>query len=281
MKRPVCLIGMALFLLFSHCDVPKQESGRGHLLIVGGGDKPPDALQEFVALCQGGPIVVITSASASPESSGPDAVELFRQAGAVRISWLHIAGPDTADSDSVAEQLATARGVFFTGGVQSRLMARIRGTRAAQAILQLYNHNRGIIGGTSAGAAVQSEIMITGEGDFSILTADNIETATGLGLLTHCIIDQHFIARQRQNRLLSLVIEKHLPGIGIDEDTAILYRPDDTFRVYGSGSVVVYDPEKSRRFVSEPGERLAAENIRLAILRAGQVYDLRKNRLIL
>ena len=88
--------------------------------------------------------------------------------------------------------------------------------------------------------------MITGNGDFATLEKDNVETIRGLGLLTNCIIDQHFIARRRNNRLISVVAEKGLPGIGIDESTAIQYFPDDTFKVLGKRSVVVYNPANAR-----------------------------------
>lgn len=275
--RKSLLVALALSLLtIQSC--AGREVGRGYLLIVGGGTRPQPAIEEFVRLCQGGPILVITSASAAPEEAGPAVVRQFEEAGGQRVSWLHIAGPDTANADSTVARIIAARGVFFTGGVQTRLMERIGGTRTEAALRSLYFQHGGVIGGTSAGAAVLSEVMITGEGDLTKLEAGNIATARGIGLLTNCIVDQHFVARQRNNRLLSLVIEKRLIGLGIDENTAVLYYPDDTFRVYGQGSVLVYEPRHASVPPAPASKRLTMQGIRLSVLKAGQTFDLRRGR---
>ncbi len=85
-------------------------------------------------------------------------------------------------------------------------------------------HAEGVVfGGTSAGAAVMSLRMITGEGDFTVIDGDQVEVRAGLGLLPGVIVDQHFVKRQRENRLFGLVL-KHPDerGVGIDEGTALL-----------------------------------------------------------
>ena len=153
-------------------------------------------------------------------------------------------------------------------------MNRIGGTRAAEALQELYHKRRGIIGGTSAGAAVMSEIMITGDGDFTKLAAGNIVSEPGLGFIKDYIIDQHFVVRQRNNRLLSLVIEKRKTGIGIDESTAIVLYPDDTFKVYGKGQVLVYDPRDAvQKYAGS--QNLAMEGIKLSVLKDGDIFDLK------
>jgi cyanophycinase len=278
------MIGLLILLgLAAGCEHSgRSGTERGILMIVGGKEKPSEAVEKFIEYTEERPILVIPSASAVPLESGPDAADMFRKHGANDVDWLFIEGPAMADADSVVERIERAGGVFFTGGVQTRLMGRIGGTRTEEAIRRLYFEKRGVIGGTSAGAAVQSRIMITGDGNFTVLERDNIATERGLGLLSDCIVDQHFVARRRNNRLVSLVIENNLPGIGIDESTAILYYPDDTFEVFGKGSVVVYDPRKSR--VPEPvgdSPRLSAEGVRMSVLRAGQSFDLNKGRIVL
>ena len=275
MKRITIL---AMTFLMMGCG-RRIDPDRGTLLIVGGRGKPPEAVEAFIGLCEGGPILVIPSASGVPQESGPEAVKMFEDAGAEDVDWLFIANKDMADADSVVARVERARGIFFTGGSQSRLMERVGGTRFAEAMKRLYFEKRGVVGGTSAGAAVQSERMITGEGDFSILEKENIVTEPGFGFLTNCIIDQHFVARQRNNRLLSLVIETGLSGIGIDESTAILYYPNDTFGVYGEGSVLVYDT-KDMIIPDAQHARLAAENVRLHVLKDGQTFDMVKGRVV-
>jgi cyanophycinase len=82
-------------------------------------------------------------------------------------------------------------------------------------------HQAGVIvGGTSAGAAILSKVMITGEADLKNITVAKTITADGLGLATAVIFDQHFLQRQRGNRLISAVLDhRSLVGIGIDEST--------------------------------------------------------------
>ena len=277
MKKKVIVL---LMLLIAGCgENAKVDSNRGTLMIVGGRGKPPAAVEAFIDLCEGGSILVIPSASSVPLESGPEAVVMFEDAGAENVEWLFISDKTMADADSVSEIVSKARGIFFTGGSQTRLMERVGGTRTAEAIRDLYFLKRGVVGGTSAGAAVQSERMITGDGDFDILEKDNIVTEAGFGFLTNCIIDQHFVARRRNNRLLSLVIETGLTGIGIDESTAILYHSDDTFDVYGERAVLVYDT-KNMVVRDTQDTQLAAENIQFHVLKDGQSFDMKRGRLV-
>ncbi len=257
------------------------QQGKGYLLIIGGGEKPEPALEEFVSLSANKPILVITSASGVPEESGPYMVQQFKNAGAQRVDWLHITNPEMANADSTVAQVRQAGGIFFTGGVQERLMNRLGGTRTETAILQLYFDRGGIIGGTSAGAAVMSQIMITGNelinkdstNNFVTLQKQNVETKRGFGFLDQVIIDQHFVARKRHNRLISLVLENpKLLGVGIDENTAILVEPSGKFRVYGDGSVIVYDARKAKSIRSNEKGRLAGKDIKMDILFAGDEY---------
>jgi cyanophycinase len=148
-----------------------------------------------------------------------------------------------------------------------------------QNLLEL--HRRGcVIGGTSAGAAVMSEIMITGderrksrEGrGWSTIEAENVITVRGFGLVEEAIVDQHFVARKRHNRLMSLVLEKPtLVGLGIDESTAVLIRPDGAYEVLGNNQVIVYDARRAKAFLSETG-RLGGHGIAVHVLLPGDVF---------
>lgn len=257
--------------------------GKGYLLIVGGGSRPPEALKEFAALSKGGSILVITSASGVPAESGPALVNQLINAGATEANWLHIDSPEMANADSVVQTIESATAIFFSGGVQERLMQRVGGTRSEAAIKKLYFERGGIIGGTSAGAAVMSEVMITGNelinqdttDAFITIQAKNIETKKGFGFLDNVIIDQHFVARKRHNRLISLVLEHpKLVGIGIDEDTAILVRPNGKFKVYGKGSVIVYDARKAKSIHVNKNGLLSGRNVKMNVLVDGEEFAL-------
>ena len=69
-----------------------------------------------------------------------------------------------------------------------------------------------VCGGTSAGAAVMSRVMITGDGKDELvrICADVTATAEGLGLLEGAIVDKHFLARQRTNRLVAAGLDLSL-----------------------------------------------------------------------
>ena len=152
----------------------------------------------------------------------------------------------TINNKSWLDSLENARLVFITGGDQVRFMNVVLNTPVHQAIRIAYN-NGATIAGTSAGAAVMSRYMITGNeltdtsyhATFRKVQNNNIEIKEGLGLLTSAVIDQHFITRSRYNRLLSVLARfPSLYCIGIDEATAIIIR-DNKVKVTGESQVIV------------------------------------------
>jgi cyanophycinase len=280
MKRKTAMLALLLGVFLFQCSKP---STTGYLMIIGGGDKPMDAMQEFVTLCKGKPILIITSASEDPIEYGTILSGQLRECGADKIAMRHIIAPEVANSDSVVALIDAAGGVFFTGGDQDRLMNRVGHTRTEEALNRLYYERGGIIGGTSAGAAVMSEVMITGNelinkdstSIFHSIQAGNVETKRGFGFVKHAIIDQHFMMRKRHNRLIGVVLEHPaLPGIGIDEEAAILVDPEGGFRVYGQDAVIVYDARKASGIrVSDYG-LLGGKNIKVDLLLPGDYYKL-------
>lgn len=114
-----------------------------------------------------------------------------------------------------------------------------------------------------------SPTMITGNGDFKVIDAAKVETRPGLGLLPGTIVDQHFIARQRQNRLLGLVLgNPQALGVGVDEDTALLVVDDRYAEVVGVSYVTIVDAQaRSGALV-------------LTMLEPGRRFDLRKRQVV-
>jgi len=260
-------------------------AGPGPLFIVGGGPQPPALVQQFVDLAGGrghAKIIVFAMASEEGLESGESKAEDLRQLGAeARNVWVT---REQAGSDSVARLLDGATGIWFGGGDQVRLTAVLRGTRTAAAIHARYRAGA-VIGGTSAGAAVMSAVMITGDerhpgGDrpdtslaFATIARGNIVTDSGFALIGSAIIDQHFLRRKRHNRLISLVLEQppHL-GAGIDEATALIIHPDGHWSVTGASVVVIYDARKSQ--VTPAGApALGAAGITMHVLPAGSRFD--------
>jgi cyanophycinase len=163
------------------------------------------------------------------------------------------------------QQLAAATGVFFSGGDQARIMDVLADAELLRAVRE--RHAQGVVfGGTSAGAAVMSLRMITGEGDFTVIDGAKVDVREGLGLLPGAIVDQHFVKRQRENRLFGLVLQQRGErGVGIDEDTALLVTGGRHGEVVGKGPVMLVDA-------------LGPDTLRVTLLRAGQSVDLRADR---
>jgi len=264
-------------------DSPDLERPRGRLFIIGGGARPAAMMKRFADLAssyQTGKIVVMTMASSVPEETGPGLVEEFKELGAPAAEFHHLTREQALAPETV-RLLGGAGGVFFSGGDQSRHTAVLLDTPLHGALIEFYVRG-GIVGGTSAGAAVMSAVMITGdemrrpegEGEFETIEAGNVVTARGLGFLSGAVIDQHFVRRKRHNRLLSVLADHPgLLGIGIDESTAILVEPEHTFEVVGERSVLVFDPQGAR-FGIAPSGAVGAEGIVLHILTEGRRFDL-------
>ena len=280
---------MIYHILLSLSFIPLNAQTKGNLVIIGGGDKPGNVIEKFISLAGGenAGIIVIPNASTVPVESAVDQVDQFRSFGAKDVEALYF-NKSTADDDSIVSKLEHVTGVYFCGGDQSLLTADLLGTRLLEKIRDIYA-NGGVVGGTSAGAAVMSKVMITGNElinkdsteAFNIIEKGNIETTEGFGFVTKAVIDQHFIKRKRNNRLITVILEHpDLLGIGIDESTAILVKPDNTFEVLGESEVIIYNPLKASGIKTNNAGKFSVNNMEIDILTAGQKYDLNKAEII-
>lgn len=256
---------------------------KGYLFIIGGGDPPESAMKRFIELTKkfgNGKIVIFPMASSVPDEVGPEQAAQFKKLGATEVEVRKLTREEALKPDSI-RILENVGGVFFSGGVQQRLMDVLLDTPIHKKLIQLYNQGC-VIGGTSAGAAAMSDVMITGderrkveEGhEFETLQAKNIVTSRGFGFIKVAIVDQHFATRKRHNRLVSVLAEKpRLLGVGVDEATAILVRPDQTFEVIGEKDVVIYDLARAKIKIL-PNQSISLEGIIMHVLLHGQRFNL-------
>jgi len=202
-----------------------------------------------------------------------------------------------ADDPDVLKAIAAADLVWFTGGDQSRItqvLGHAEEPTPAFAALQDLLARGGTIGGTSAGAAVMSRLMLVGGSSAGALRHGIAETdsvnqeagalllGTGFGYFEHGTIDQHFDAKARLGRLLlalaSQPAAERQPGFGIDENTALVVDlREATATVAGSGSVihVTLPPDSVEASGAlEPPYRLT--DVRLDLLSAGDRIGLRE-----
>jgi cyanophycinase len=260
---------------------------QGSLLIIGGGTRGDAVLGKLVELA-GGPrarIAVLPMASSTPEETGSAYVEELTRAGAGSAFTLNVTREE-ADSDAAVARLDGATGIFFTGGDQVRHTRALLGSRLLERIHELHRGGAAIAG-TSAGAAVMSRIMITGEErrphedrPFDRVEADEVATSEGLSFLPpDVIVDQHFVVRRRNNRLLSVVLEgPGRIGLGVNEGAALWVRPDETFEVLGDGPVIVYDAGDAE--IERAGWNVAAAGLRVHVLGSGSTFDLRARKVV-
>jgi cyanophycinase len=289
LKTIMRLTLVAALLLISAVPAAAQSANpavRGSLIIVGGGSQPDAVRQRFIELAGGtqrARILVIPLAGANAEETGRSSAAVFTRLGVQARSL--VVNRAQADSDSALRALDGITGVWFPGGVQTRITDALRGTRLQRALQELYQ-NGAVLGGTSAGAAIMSDSMLTGSQyppgvDTAVYTEDSytriarrsIELVPGLGFLPGAIVDQHFVRRERHNRLLSVILERpHLIGAGIDEQTAIEVRPDGTWHILGNSVVLIYDARQGQ--VTGPEANvLAARDVRMHVISAGGSFN--------
>jgi cyanophycinase len=253
---------------------------RGDIVPIGGGeDKIRDAaiLRRFVALCGGrkARIVVIPTASRLRDS-GRRYEEVFRGLRVADAVAITLDARADCDDARVLEQLEQATGVFLTGGNQLRLATTLGGTPVAR-LLRRRNAAGMPVAGTSAGAAFLCEHMIAAGDEGPTPRTDMVTLAPGLGLTNRVIIDQHFRQRDRLGRLLTaLAFNPFAAGLGLDEDTAAFFGPDETIEVVGSGAITVVDPaqlEFSSMDAALAGQPVSLIGIKLHILIEGGSYN--------
>ncbi len=242
---------------------------KGSLVIVGGGAKDAAILQRFVQLA-GGPSASIVAIPTAGEKQTFDSdwsgLKALKAAGATNVTLLHTRDRKVADGDDFIKPLLGARGVWLGGGRQWRLVDAYLNTKTQKALFKVLEKS-GVIGGSSAGATIQGSYLVRGapEGN-TIMMAPGHEV--GFGFLKNVAVDQHLLARHRENDLLEVVqLHPQLLGIGIDENTAIVVQ-GDRFEVIGASKVAIYDPRRKPKdgdkpyYFLEPGDRFDLKNRR-------------------
>lgn len=278
-----------LFVLFLQgCSCPSttsqesQHQPEGMLFIIGGGKRPDAMIREMITLSgvdEGGYVAVLPMASSEPDTSFFYAKKDFVKHGITDVFNFNFQ-KDEVPSQSRLDSLRKAHLIYITGGVQSEFMDIVLHTAVHEAIKNAYRDGS-LVAGTSAGAAVMSKKMLTGNefkhpeytGDFRTIEAENMEITRGLGLLENAIIDQHFIRRMRMNRLITVAIEN--PDqicIGIDESTAIIVERD-TATVTGQSQVIVLRSIEPTYSVQKG--LLGKKNMHLSVFLPGERFSIK------
>lgn len=270
-----------LMVCSSLASYSQNAKPKGKLFIIGGGSINDSVRMELLRAAnwkKGDIIVSVTLASGVSEESYAAANKAFKKlTGETCVKFDSAAVHDLKKLDT----LSKAKIIYLGGGSQSRFMELIEGSPVQQILKQSY-FNGAVIGGTSAGAAVMSKKMITGNGlkdtayasTFRVLQKGNIEIVQGLGLLDSVIIDQHFVIRSRYNRMLSATMEyPDYQCFGIDESTAVIvYNGRAT--VVGESQVIVFSNPKDIHTGND--KAFAASSVQLSIYIAGESFAVKE-----
>lgn len=279
-----------ILLLFAtkYCGFCQQPSSAhiknkvGHLFIIGGGEKTNKLMLELLqvsGLNEEDYVVILPMSSEDPDSSVIYAKDDFAAVGINKVVGFNFTENGPVHQSQI-DSIANAKLVFITGGDQTRFMKIVGNGEIYKAIHRAYT-NGSTIAGTSAGAAVMSAKMITGNalkypeytGKYPTIEPGNIEITKGLGLIPEIIVDQHFIKRQRFNRLLAVVIENpNETCVGIDESTAVVVT-GNSFTVAGENQVIVLqNPKKNKKI---QGNLLGGRGLTIEVLLPGETWKIK------
>lgn len=253
------------------------------LIAIGGGEfaEAEDVLNEFLGLLKknfDSRITVMTVATNEPESAAQKYDSLFRKNGIKHVNVVDVSEREDAFKEGSLKRIREADALFFTGGDQINVTSLIGGSPLHNLIYEKVNEGF-LIAGTSAGAMMMSNSMITSGKNDIAPRMGVIGIAPGMDLVSGTIIDTHFSQRGRHGRLLTAIA--HYPqdlGIGIDEQTAIVVR-GNKFKVLGEGVVTIIDGSRMKHSnlpYRKEEETLGLFDVCTHILPAGYEYDLKK-----
>lgn len=226
----------------------------GSLVIAGGGELSQDIYDKFIELAGGTDAKVVVIPTASTDADLPDqTVEMYwgDPRSVASATMLHTRSRIQANLPDFVRPLTEATGVWFSGGQQHLIANAYMDTRTQKELDSVLKRG-GVIGGTSAGAAVLSPIMITGGNPIPIL-------GKGFDFLAKiisqkCIIDQHFDTRNRLARLFN-ALKRHPDhvGLGIGWRAALIVNNSD-ITVMNNNVWLCTSDGVSRKF--SPGEKI-------------------------
>ena len=210
---------------------------KGTLIIVGGGNLPELVHKRFLVLAGGANAKLVVIPTANSKADQVEQLKNYRWwmgQPVSSVTFLHTRSRDQANDPNFVKAITEATAVWFSGGDQSLLTAAYQGTAVERELHKLLERG-GVIGGTSAGAAVMSSVMITGGNPHA-------EIGRGFGFLAGVVVDQHFQNRNRKDRLLEVLAKNpDCFGLGIDEETAVVVN-GPTFTVLGQQKVLLCAP---------------------------------------
>lgn len=244
-----------------------QPAFKGTLYLVGG--SADTALKRFVELAggAGAKIVILPHSSSVPVEAGDSAANAFHSLGVKTTVIIQPGAKQDLPKDMTA--------IWITGGDQNRFM-RLASKQLISDI-QTFLKDGGVVGGSSAGAALAAPKMIAGGMEDGFPRGGALRMGDGLALLPGFVVDTHVKQRERHDRLMAaMAMVAGVKGIGLDEDTAVEIHGNKA-KVYGAGFARVY--ERGPGFASEldgakDQVKTSVRKVLYSVVPEGEEFDL-------
>ncbi len=227
-------------------------SPSGTLALVGSGEfmPPIEPLDRLLLERLAGParVVVLPTASAPdgpgvPERWANMGVEHFSRLGAAVEPVMLLTRAD-AESDALAEQIAAANFVYFSGGKPQYLVDVLRDTPCWRAIAGVFTAG-GVVAGCSAGAMALAERMV----DFPRLW----RTLPALGLASGIAVIPHFDEFPGMFTNLGRMASGQISVVGVPGSTGLV-GSDHHWTVQGRAAITVFSSKGKQTYA--PGEQV-------------------------
>lgn len=257
----------------------------GRLIAIGGAEDRTEELRILARIYShasgSDEVAVVATASGIPDEVLPAYETAFKRLGASRVHALDVRDRKDAADEGNVRKVEQSGVIFFTGGDQLRLTHVFGGSAMLKAIRKRYQEGA-VVAGTSAGAMALPATMIYSGGAADALHKGAVKMTSGLGFAEGVIIDSHFLERGRFTRLMEVgaTNPEHL-GIGLGEDAAVVFHPNQIIEAIGSGHVILVDSrDLARSNVADlaTGEAVAVENIVMHALIDGHGFDIANRR---
>lgn len=273
----------------NHADVRPRLHGPVLILAGGGGDVTA-AMQEAIDRVRGckdcdTKVDVVVLRASGADGYNPYFMEMN---GVDSVVSMVITDRETSSRPDVVELVRDAEVVFFAGGDQCNYIRWIKGTPVADAVKRVYRRG-GAIGGTSAGLAIQGEIVYDACPSQSAKSAEvladpfHVDVSLSRGFfawkpMRGVITDTHFQQRDRLGRLVTFLARSHegrpLRGLGVSEGTVVLVDGKGRATVLGKGPAHLIRADAPARV--ERGQPLQYNGLRVWRFESGATFDLQQ-----
>jgi cyanophycinase len=254
----------------------------GDLIVIGGAEEHSprgEILKEVGRRAEGKTLVILPLATREPRDVADEYRRIFEDLKVDKVEVVDVRSSSEAKDEEMVDRVRDAAVLFFPGGDQKRLADVLKRTPLLEAILEAHK-NGAHVAGTSAGAAAMPATMVARGTDEDSPEPETVEIDHGLGLLPDAIVDTHFGQRGRFGRILSAVgHHPDLVGLGIDEDTALIIKPDGVCEVVGNNAVYVVDGSQmtyssvQEERDHEDDDTMSLFDVRLHVLARGDKMD--------